>query len=369
MVNRRISVLFIVSDLAGGGAERVVSTMLRRLDRARFAPSLCLWRDIRVYSVPQDVPVWVLNKTRPWHTFRTIWRTARLLERHRPDVISTHLPWVNLTVGLAMRMTSWSGGWLPCLHNVASSEFAVWLLPFLREILRPARRVLAVSEGVRRSYLRTAHLPERQVVTCYNPIDFDTMDPASRNPPARASARPTVITMGRLIAAKDHATLLRAFAKVRKRVDAELVILGEGPLRAHLESLAAELGIREHVRMPGFLADPFGALAGANVFALSSRWEGLPTALIEAMAIGLPCVSTRCPSGPDEIIEEGTSGLLVDVGDADTLGETIARVLQDPGLARRFSQNGRRRARSLFSAQRNVRSLEELIRSALEPCP
>src|SRR6056297_1958268 len=93
-INERLRVLFVISDLSGGGAERVVSTYLHHLDRARFEPGLCLWRDVRKYPVPEDVPVWIINKMKPWHSPRTIINMARLIRKWRPDVVFSHLRFV-----------------------------------------------------------------------------------------------------------------------------------------------------------------------------------------------------------------------------------------------------------------------------------
>jgi len=140
---------------------------------------------------------------------------------------------------------------------------------------------------------------------------------------------PLVLAVGRLTAQKDYPTLLRAFAKVRSRRNCRLIILGEGELRDSLEALTSQLGIADSVQLPGFADNPFAWMSKASLFVLSSAWEGLPNVLIQAMACGTPVVSTDCPSGPAEILENGKWGRLVPVGDEVALAEAMDRALED----------------------------------------
>jgi glycosyltransferase involved in cell wall biosynthesis len=124
--------------------------------------------------------------------------------------------------------------------------------------------------------------------------------------------------------------LLEAFALLRARRSAKLIILGEGPERAQLEGRVLELGIEGDVDLPGFLQNPYAIMRHAALFVMSSRYEGLPTVLIEAMACGCPVVSTNCPSGPSEILDQGQFGPLVPVGDVEALANAMMETLDDP---------------------------------------
>jgi len=143
-------------------------------------------------------------------------------------------------------------------------------------------------------------------------------------------AVPVILGIGRLEAQKDFATLLRAFAQVRSRQDCRLIILGEGSLRYELEALARKLGVAEHVDLPGFVNNPYAYLVRASVFVLSSTHEGMPNALIEALALGVPVVATNCRSGPAEILEGGRWGRLTPVGDASAMAQAIQEALAQP---------------------------------------
>ena len=146
---------------------------------------------------------------------------------------------------------------------------------------------------------------------------------------------PVILAIGRLNEAKDFHVLIRAFAQLRKQRQVRLAILGEGELRHSLEALINQLGLNsDQVQLPGFVSNPFAWLARAKLFVLSSRREALPSALIEAMACGVPVVSTNCLSGPDEILEGGHWGRLVPVGDIDALTKAMAVTLDSPPAVR-----------------------------------
>jgi glycosyltransferase involved in cell wall biosynthesis len=141
---------------------------------------------------------------------------------------------------------------------------------------------------------------------------------------------PVILGVGRLEPQKDFATLLRAFSTVHADRPCRLVILGEGGQRRELQALAAELGIAADLAMPGFVTNPYAYLRHASLFAFSSRWEGFGNALVEALAVGTPVVSTDCPDGPSEILEGGRFGPLVPVGDHAALADAMRLVLDGP---------------------------------------
>jgi glycosyltransferase involved in cell wall biosynthesis len=200
-----------------------------------------------------------------------------------------------------------------------------WLYPY-------ADRIVAVSEGVANDLAVFARLPRNRIHTIYNPFDIERIQVHARAPldhPWFAPGQPPVVLgVGRLSVQKDFSTLLRAFARLRTKRAARLMILGEGELRSELEGLSHSLGLTANeFFMPGFVSNPYAYYARCGVFVLSSRWEGLPGVLIEAMAAGAQVVATDCKSGSSEILENGKWGQLVPVGDyaamADALNITL----------------------------------------------
>jgi glycosyltransferase involved in cell wall biosynthesis len=144
---------------------------------------------------------------------------------------------------------------------------------------------------------------------------------------------PVVLGVGRLTRQKDFPTLIRAFAAVRRRHAARLIILGEGEDRPGLEALAGQLGVAHDVALPGFQDNAVAYMAASRLFVLSSTWEGLPTVLIEALAAGTRVVSTDCPNGPREILQDGRLGALVPVGDVAALAAAMIEALCRPKVA------------------------------------
>ncbi|MCG8345898.1 MAG: glycosyltransferase [Chlorobiales bacterium] len=141
---------------------------------------------------------------------------------------------------------------------------------------------------------------------------------------------PVILGVGRLVQQKDFPLLIRAFSRLRKRREARLMILGEGPLRPELEALVETLDLKKDISLPGFIANPYAYMRCSALFILSSRWEGFGNVLVEAMACGTPVVSTDCPSGPSEILENGKWGRLVPVGDVNAMAFAMESALIEP---------------------------------------
>lgn len=204
----------------------------------------------------------------------------------------------------------------------------------MRRLFPRCDGVIAVSEGVARDLVEVIGLPEGVVETIYNPVVDETLLARSRetvdHPWLQAGEPPLILGVGRLEQQKDFPTLLRAFAALQARRPSWLVILGEGRERAALEALSAELGIAGRVALPGHVDNPFAWMRQADLFVLSSAWEGFGNVLAEALAVGTPVVSTDCPSGPREILGDGHYGPLTPVGDVAALCEAMAATLAQP---------------------------------------
>ena len=362
----RMRVLFIISDLSGGGAERAVSTYLHHLDRTHFEPGLCIWRAEYAYDIPDDVPIWVMEKHRPWHAPRAVLRMSRLIKRWQPDVVVSFLAYVNLLSGLAINLCPNPPLWMPTVRNYPlnkNARLGNWL--WTRMHSRSWQAIGTISKGISNVMCSDYGIPRNRIVNLYNPVDYSYIDASVAQQPNEsphpAGAIPTVITMGRLVEQKDQATLLRAIAIVKKSHDVRLVMLGEGPLRRRLESLACELGIGDAVDFMGFVRDPFPQVVAAELFVLSSRWEGFGKVLAEAMGCGTAVISTDCPYGPGEVIEDGTSGLLVPVGDPAALAKAIKQLLDNPQMREQLAAEGRSSSRARFNAEHCTRMLEEAL--------
>jgi glycosyltransferase involved in cell wall biosynthesis len=204
-----------------------------------------------------------------------------------------------------------------------------------------------------------------------NPTDFKRLEKLAAEPPPRefSAGRLTLISVGRLTPQKRFDVLLQALARVRRDFDVRLWICGEGPLRRRIARWITELGLEDGVEMPGFCDNPFALIRQADLFVMTSDFEGLPNALIEAQGLGLPAVATDCPYGPAEIIEDGVTGRLVPMADATAVARAIIEILGDSERRRRMGEEAARRARRRVDVARGMPRWQKLLAEAAETLP
>jgi glycosyltransferase involved in cell wall biosynthesis len=385
--------IFLRSLAGGGGAERVVVTLANALAERGCRVDLVLGRDEGSFldAVAADVHVvglgggsWPatlrfaladpararrLYTWTPPRVLSCVPALARYLRRARPDAMLTGLNYTNLTALWARQRAAVPTRMVLVEHNTLSMR-AAHGPPRLRDLPGKVRRfypeaaaLVAVSDGVAEDLARVLRIPRPRIRTIYNPVVSDELAALAEEPldhPWFAPGQPPVVlAVGKLRPQKDLPTLLEAFAQLRRRRPARLLVLGEGPLRSRLEARVRALGLEGDVALPGFQRNPFAFMRRSAAFALSSRWEGLPTALIEAMACGCPVVATDCPSGPAEILDKGALGPLVPVGDAPALARALEALLDAPTPPERL----RGRA-ALFSVERSVGQYLEVLGAA-----
>lgn len=214
------------------------------------------------------------------------------------------------------------------------------LTPLAKRLVYPrADHIVAISRGAANDVAEWLDVPRERVTVIYNPTNNDRIVARSRESidhPWFDDDVPVVISAGRFTDQKDFTTLIRAFSRVREWRDVRLVLLGDGDNRGELEDLVADLGVGADVAFLGYVDNPYGYVARADVFVFSSRYEGLGNALIEAVAVGTPSIATDCPNGPRETLVDGEGGELVPVGDDEAMAEAIERYLDDPALAERY---------------------------------
>ena len=329
---------FFLPDLHGGGAERVVLSLCRRFVAEGIAVDLLLARATGALlgEVPQGVHVIDLGlrlrlPTRTGLALGAFAGLVRYLRSTPPTALAASLTGANLVAIAARRAAGGHTRLVLREANTAANLRGPLTRRWVRVLYPAADAVIAVSEGVREDLVNLLGLPAQQVRVIYNPVDIGEIhrlaDEDPHQPWFGPGAPPVILGVGRLAPQKDFASLLQAFAAVRQTRPARLMLLGEGPLRAELEHLAAGLGIAADVAMPGFVANPYAYLRRAAAFVLCSRWEGMPNVLIQALASGPPVVATDCHSGPREILDGGRYGRLVPVGDVQALADAISSTL------------------------------------------
>lgn len=327
-------------SLRGGGAERAMVTLANGFADRGLKVDLVLVRAEGPYlsEVSPGVRIVDLQSSR---VLTSLPGLVRYLRQERPQAMLSALNHANVIAVVArmlarvpIRLVVSERNNVSLSGSSSKNLRSRVVLHMMRWAYRKADGVTAVSGGVADDLANAINLPRNRISVIFNPVVTPELIGKSRMPlehPWLGEGKPPVILgVGRLTQQKDFATLIRAFAQVRTIRECRLVILGEGELRTELEQLVASLGVQGSVQLPGFADNPFAWMSRVRLFVLSSRWEGLPNVLIQAMACGAAVVSTNCPSGPDEILEGGKWGRLVPVGDVEALAEAMTALLEAP---------------------------------------
>ena len=323
-------------SMAGGGAERGALKLAEGLSARGFGVDLVLASadGPRMAEVPSAVRVVDFRARR---VSSSLPRLVRYLRAEKPAGLVSVLSHANVVALWSAKLARYPGRVVVVEQNTGSVAAAEGksrrdrLMPRLVKRFYPwADCVVGVSAGVAEDLIRVVGVEPSKVRVVYNPIvtpELEERAAEALGDPWFEDATPVFVAAGRLRPQKDFPTLLRAFAGLRSERSARLVILGDGPEKRDLEALARELDIEADVRLPGMTANPYAYMARAAAFVLSSRWEGLPTVLVEAMRCGAPVIATDCPSGAREILGDGRYGTLVPVGDVHALAKAMEAAL------------------------------------------
>jgi glycosyltransferase involved in cell wall biosynthesis len=332
----------ILASFSGeGGVERMVLNLVNAMADRGLAIDLLLIKT-RSRHLDEIHPAVKRIDLGSGHTATSLLPLSRYLKRKKPPCLLVAKDRAGRMAVIARALARASNTRLVLrLGTNLTAAFAhksPWRL-FLRRL--PIRllyphidSIVAVSEGVRRDTLAISGVAPQQVKVVRNPVItprlMEAATAASPHPWLGNTDYPVVLGVGRLTLQKDFTTLLHAFAQLHKQRPCRLIILGDGRQRDNLRKLSEELGIAKALALPGFTSNPYAYMKRADLFVLSSRWEGSPNVLTEAMALGTPVVSTDCPSGPSELLDQGRIAPLVPVGDSQALARAMRQVLDTP---------------------------------------
>ena len=357
--------LFLPS-LDGGGAERIFLNLAQGLVEYGVAVDILLAKreGPLLSSIPKGASLIDLSNSKP---IRSVPALVRYLRSKCPSVLISTMTNANLAALMAHRLATVSTRIIVREASTLSVELRnsstlnrLLTKSMVRYLYPIADFVVAPSNGVADDLARVARLHRKSIRVVYNPVVSETLLSKACDIPdhpwLKANHIPVVLGVGRLTAQKDFNTLIRAFAIVRRNIAARLLILGQGPERPLLQKLIDQEGLGADIALVGFVANPYSFLSRANVFVLSSAWEGLPGVLIEALACKTAVVSTDCPNGPREILSNGKYGQLVPVGNAETMANAILKV-----LTVKYTNLDSTEHLSLFDFQHNTRAYLKLI--------
>jgi glycosyltransferase involved in cell wall biosynthesis len=344
MTPQRKKILFVLPNLEGGGLERVAVTLLEHLSRSCFEPHLALLAAVGPFlkEVPKDVRIHDLGVARVRYCIPGM---IRLVWRLRPDVVLSAARELNVATGFVRP-------WLPrrlvllvqeqtsVTEELAEkgSHLEAWKWLY-RSYLR-ADKIICVADYILNDLADHFGLPRNKLLRIYNPVAVEAIRQRAEAANPYTGSGPHVLAAGRLSKVKGFDLLLEAMALVRKRVPgAQLTILGEGPLDSELKAQRGRLGLTDAVCFAGFQSNPYPYFKHADLFVLSSRYEGMPLVLLEALALGTFVVATDCPGGVREVLARSAVGELVPTRDAQLLAEAIIkgceRPRKDPGAEAR----------------------------------
>jgi glycosyltransferase involved in cell wall biosynthesis len=338
MANPQKRLAIFMPSLFGAGGQRVMLNLAHGIAECGYAVDLVLAQVEGPFLAEVRTSVRIVD-LKASRVLTSLPALVRYLQREQPEAMLSVFGYVNIIALWAWRLAGVRTRLFVGEHNTVSVEAgnaSRWrsrLVPRLIKHFYPwASGIVVVSQGVRDDLAQLTHISRERITVIYNPsvVRSEVWEKAQApldHPWFKPDQPPVLLAVGRLKAQKDYPLLIRAFAQVRQSQPVRLLILGEGDERPMLESLISELGLEQDVSLPGFVMNPYAYMARAALFVLSSRWEGLPTVLIEAMCCGTPVVSTDCPSGPREILKDGQYGQLVPVGEADALAKAITMTL------------------------------------------
>jgi glycosyltransferase involved in cell wall biosynthesis len=354
-------IAFFIPDLRGAGAERAVCNLLIEMAKRDPRPALDLVlvsaTGVYLKEIPAGVRIIDLGKGKAMTAIPPL---VRYLRENRPCFLIANLSHLNITASIANRLAGTDSYLILVEHNILPQHayfpgkqwFVQWLM---RKLYPDAAGIVAVSGNTALNIERRLGLSAGRVQSIYNPVVSEELFVQAAEPITHpwmgrlleGKGIPVFLGVGRLVKEKGFSMLIKAFSLVRHQRAARLIILGEGELREELESYVGQLGLQEDISMPGFARNPFAYMARCDAFVLSSLSEGLANVLIEAMACGCPVISTDCPGGPREILQDGEFGILVKVGDAEAMASAMIQTVDSPP----DREKGRNRA-AFFSSAR-----------------
>jgi len=330
------SIAFFMPSLAGGGAERVILTLAEEFSRYNIKVYLVLVKHQGHYisQVPKNIKIINLNTNQ----FYVTQKLSTFLKKYNPDVLLSAMDRPNIVAIWSKTLSRYKGKTIISVHTTTTRSCYNKLS--LKSLITPtlvklfynkSDLIIAVSKGVSDDLTKKLKI-KNKIITIYNPIDLKNIRLKSMETPShpwlKNKETPILLGVGRLTKAKNFPLLIKATSLVIKKTPVRLIILGEGSDQAKINKLIKKLGLQQIISMPGFVKNPYSYMRRSSVFVLSSLWEGFGNVIVEALATSTPVVSTDCPNGPREILENGKYGTLVPIGDPYKMANAILSTIR-----------------------------------------
>ncbi len=351
--------LFIIHSLKrGGGAERIVANLTFQLSK-NYNISILTFHDFKnlyhyngnYFSLKENLGFVrkILNSLK-FYTIIRPFRIYKVIRKISPDIILSNMDFTNIYAILSKAIFRYKIPLIICVHTnpkIAYRKGETYINIFIKNFykLKLVDKIITVSKEIQKIFEYEYGIDKRKIRTIYNSIDLERINSLKREKLFESeelfNSKKIIkfITIGRLREVKGYKNLIDAFSLVKEQVpNSKLIIIGEGPLKGELEKKIKELALSDDVLLLGLKRNPMKYLIKSDIFVLSSLREGFPVALLEALACGLPIISTDCETGPREILDNGRYGLLVKVMDEVNLAKNMILLANDKNLRNKFSQ-------------------------------
>jgi glycosyltransferase involved in cell wall biosynthesis len=360
----KLKVLFVLGSLRLGGGERQIMYFLKLLDRKYFVPILCIFSKTGPLEkeLPIDVKVYDLTFKRTIMPF-VIWHLFALILKEKPQIVYSNLAGTNIPLGFVRIITAlFVRKTLYCISVVNNFNYYNKKTKILARFLMPRMDIVfACASGLYQQLKSKLNLSKEKLKVLYNGVDVDFIRKRSVKPVDHEwleSKWPCIVTVADFIPQKGLHDLIRAFSIVNLKMHSYLILIGDGKLRKELEALAIKLGVHDKIDFLGYKANSNKYVKKADVFVLSSHWEGLATVLLEAAIVGTPIAATNTPFGVTDVIKDGVTGLIAPVGNINVLSEKIITLLNDKKLKEKCTKNAYEHVLRKYSIQEIVRKFE-----------
>lgn len=349
-----MKITFVTATLTSGGSERVMSIVANKMqERGYEVEIICLNDQIVFYPINEGIKITHVEveagtKSLP----KKLWWFRKHIQKTRPDVVIAFMVSVYTVTLLAL-----IGIDIPVISSVRNDPaYSNLRKKITRKLLLPrSAHIVVQTQQIKKFFNKSI---QNMTTVIYNPVN----EKVFKLQPAKKENR--IISVGRLYPQKDQKTMIEAFANVSEHhPDWKLVIFGEGPERKALESLVERLKVKDKVILPGRSENIIDELNKSKIFCLSSIYEGMSNALVEAICVGLPIVTTKV-SGTEELINNGENGFIVNIGDKESMVKALTKIIEDENLQNQFAEKNK--AQSIkFETNTIVNQWEDLVNSVV----
>lgn len=362
------TIIFIISgSLSDGGAERFVSTLISHLDSTLFSISLCILQNRIVYPLPQRVILFHLDYYSIAHLPLALLKLRSFIKKSDPDIILSNVADTNRLIGSVLFTIRKKPCWIARIGSNPFRDGKSILRRFLNILWSKAVYPMAYRFVVNNASLslplqRLYPCTRNKIIEINNPVNLRAVQEQSNEFPCitRDATIPLLISMGRFHRAKRFDILIEAFALLLRRMQARLWIIGKGYLKDTMEADIRKRALQDAVTLIDFCKNPYPLLRQADCFVLTSDYEGMPNALIEAMILGLPVVATDCPYGPAQLIDHGVNGYLTPRGSPPEIALWAEKLLVNPDR-KAMGKRGAEKAGNIFEVSAQMKKWERLF--------